>query len=285
MNLDEMSISKIMTYMNQEDKTVPYTVEKAFPQIEPVITKVVETIQNGGKVVYMGSGTSGRLGVLDASECPPTFGVSPNLFTGLIAGGDTAIRNAVENAEDSQESGAKDASQTLTEGDLLIAVAASGQTPYVIGGVKQAKKMDVPTAGVVCSDNSTISQLVDFPIELIVGEEIVQGSTRLKAGTAQKLVLNMISTISMIKSGKVYQNYMVDVQASNEKLRNRTISIIQDIADVDEKTAKTALVKCNNNLKAATLVSKFQIEPNKAFEILEAASNNLRRAMAILNEQ
>ncbi|AUJ23330.1 MULTISPECIES: N-acetylmuramic acid 6-phosphate etherase [Virgibacillus] len=279
MGLDQMSIKEIMVYMNKEDTTVPVSVEKAFHQIEPVIQKVTETIKNGGKIIYMGAGTSGRMGVLDASECPPTFGVQPDLFTALIAGGENAIRQAIENAEDSVESGEHDAKQHLSSKDFLIAIAASGQTPYVIGGIKQAKKQHIPTACIVCKENTKISQLVDYPIELLVGEEVIQGSTRLKAGTAQKLVLNMISTISMIKNGKVYNNYMVDVQATNQKLRDRAVSIVCDIANVTEHEAKKALQESEFNLKAAILISMFQLKSDEACYILQENSGNLREAI------
>ncbi|NBJ71083.1 MULTISPECIES: N-acetylmuramic acid 6-phosphate etherase [Clostridia] len=285
MNLDQMSVKEIMVRMNNEDKSVPVTVEKAFHQIEPVIQKVTDTIKNGGKIIYMGAGTSGRLGVLDASECPPTFGVSPDLFTALIAGGENAIRQAIENAEDSVEAGGKDAKQHLSDKDFLIAIAASGQTPYVIGGINQAKKQNIPTACIVCKENTKISQLVDYPIELIVGEEIIQGSTRLKAGTAQKLVLNMISTISMIKNGKVHDNYMVDVQATNQKLRNRAISILQEIADVGEEEARRALQNCDFNLKAAILTSMFQMKSDDACYILENNNNYLRQAIDTIKKE
>ncbi|API93401.1 MULTISPECIES: N-acetylmuramic acid 6-phosphate etherase [Virgibacillus] len=285
MNLDQMSVKEIMVRMNNEDKSVPVTVEKAFHQIEPVIQKVTDTIKNGGKIIYMGAGTSGRLGVLDASECPPTFGVSPDLFTALIAGGEKAIRQAIENVEDCVEAGENDAKQHLSEKDFLIAIAASGQTPYVIGGINQAKKQNIPTACIVCKENTKISQLVDYPIELIVGEEIIQGSTRLKAGTAQKLVLNMISTISMIKNGKVHDNYMVDVQATNQKLRNRAISITQEIADVDEEEARRALQNCDFNLKAAILTSMFQMKSDEACYILENNNNHLRQAIDTIKSE
>jgi N-acetylmuramic acid 6-phosphate etherase len=281
-HLDQMAVEDLLTTMNNHDKSVPLTVENALTQIEPVIDACVKAIKNGGKVIYMGSGTSGRLGVLDASECPPTFGVSPDVFTGIIAGGDRAIRFAVENAEDDQSQGAIDAEKVLTEKDVLIGIAASGRTPYVIGGIEKAKELGVFTACIVCKPDSKIAELVDGPIELLVGEEIVRGSTRLKAGTAQKLVLNMISTITMIKLGKVYEDYMVDVQASNHKLRKRTIGIICEIAEVNEETAKEALLACDNRLKAAVLVSKFNVSSEEAFEILTDYEDNLRESITYL---
>jgi N-acetylmuramic acid 6-phosphate etherase len=281
-SLDTMTVERLLEEMNVMDQTVPTVVRKAIPQIEPVIEACIQTIQNGGKIIYMGAGTSGRLGVLDASECPPTFGVSPDLFTALIAGGEQAIRHAVENAEDDEEQGAREIEKIATSKDVLIGIAASGRTPYVIGGIKKAKELGIPTAGIVCKDNSIIAAIVDSPIELAVGEEFVLGSTRLKSGTAQKLVLNMISTITMIKLGKVYDNYMVDVQASNLKLRKRTVQIICDIAKVDEESAQKALSACDNRLKAAVLVSKFHVSAKEAFEILEDYDDNLRESIEYL---
>jgi N-acetylmuramic acid 6-phosphate etherase len=281
-HLDQMAVEDLLTAMNNQDKSVPLAVENALTQIKPVIDACVEAIRNGGKVIYMGSGTSGRLGVLDASECPPTFGVSPDVFKGIIAGGDHAIRFAVENAEDNQLQGAIDVENILTDKDVLIGIAASGRTPYVIGGIEKAKELGVFTAGIVCKPDTKIAEIVDGPIELLVGEEIVRGSTRLKAGTAQKLVLNMISTITMIKLGKVYEDYMVDVRASNHKLRKRTIGIICEIAEVSEDTAKEALQACDNRLKAAVLVSKFNISSEEAFEILTDYEDNLRESITYL---
>lgn len=282
-NLDEMSIRDILNYINAADKTVPLIVEKALPQIEIVIQSVVKTIRNGGKIIYMGSGTSGRLGILDASECPPTFGVSPDLFTGIIAGGDQAIRRAVEDAEDDIRAGYLEIENIATSKDMLIGIAASGRTPYVIGGIKKAKEKNIPTAGIVCALNSKISSIVDFPVELLVGEEVIRGSTRLKAGTAQKLALNMISTTSMIKLGKVYKNYMVDVQASNEKLRKRTIEIICELAHVNEQKAKQALQQSNGNLKVAVLVCSYRINAVEAKAVLRNVEDHLGKAIQMMD--
>lgn len=282
-DLDRMTVEELLSAMNEQDKTVPLTVESVLPQIEPVIEACVHAIKSGGKVIYIGAGTSGRLGVLDASECPPTFGVSPDVFTGIIAGGEEALRFAVENAEDDAEQGALTIEQNAGNNDVVIGIAASGRTPYVIGAIQKAKELGLPTAGVVCQPNSKIAAIVDHPIELLVGDEIVRGSTRLKSGTAQKLVLNMVSTITMIKLGKVYKNYMVDVQASNHKLRKRTVNIICEIARVDMETAKKALELCGNRLKEAVLVCKFQISSDEAFQILKDYDNNLREAIDFLD--
>ncbi|WP_146934629.1 N-acetylmuramic acid 6-phosphate etherase [Cerasibacillus quisquiliarum] len=278
-HLDEMSIEQILTEINNHDQKVPLAVKQALPQLEHVVKQVIETIEQGGKIVYMGAGTSGRLGILDASECPPTFGVSPELFTGMIAGGEKAIRYAVEDAEDNIELGRLEVAERLTEKDFLIGIAASGRTPYVIGGIESAKERNIPTAAIVCVPNSPLSQLVDYPVEIIVGEEVVKGSTRMKAGTAQKLALNMISTTSMVKLGKVYQNYMVDVQATNKKLRKRTVDIVRELTDVSEETAKAALKACQGNLKAAVLVCQFSIDYKTANETIQACQGNLRAAM------
>lgn len=284
-HLDEMSIEQILTEINNHDQKVPLAVKQALPQLERVVKQVIQTIEQGGKIVYMGAGTSGRLGILDASECPPTFGVSPELFTGIIAGGEKAIRYAVEDAEDNIEAGRLEVADRLTEKDFLIGIAASGRTPYVIGGVEYAKARNIPTAAIVCVPNSTLSQLVDYPVELIVGEEVVKGSTRMKAGTAQKLALNMISTTSMVKLGKVYQNYMVDVQATNKKLRKRTVDIVRELTDVSEETAKAALKACQGNLKAAVLVCEFAIDYKTANETIQACQGNLRAAIKHLQSE
>ncbi|GAA0590061.1 N-acetylmuramic acid 6-phosphate etherase [Virgibacillus siamensis] len=284
-NLDELSVNEILTKINNEDKIVASVVKNAIPQIGPVIEHALLTIKHGGKIVYMGSGTSGRLGILDASECPPTFGVSSDLFKGLIAGGDKAIKFAVEDAEDDIESGGEDVERNLTKNDFLITIAASGRTPYVIGGIIKAKELGIQTAGIVCNADSKISSIVDFPIELLVGEEIINGSTRMKAGTAQKLVLNMISTTSMIKLGKVYRNYMVDVQASNQKLRDRTVDIIQELAGTDERTAKQALELCDGYLKAAVLVSKYNMNKTDVIHILNKFQDNLGKAIKYIDSK
>jgi len=280
-----MTIEQILMEINKQDQTVPLAVKQALPQLERVIKQVIQTIEQGGKIIYMGAGTSGRLGILDASECPPTFGVRPDLFTGLIAGGEKAIRFAVEDAEDDIDAGRLEADERLTDKDFLIGIAASGRTPYVIGGIEKAKERNVPTAALVCAPNSELSKLVDYPVELIVGEEVVKGSTRMKAGTAQKLALNMISTTSMVKLGKVYQNYMVDVQATNEKLRKRTVDIVCELTDVSEETAIAALKACQGNLKAAVLVCEFAIDFQTASETIKSCQGNLRSAIKHLQSE
>jgi N-acetylmuramic acid 6-phosphate etherase len=246
-NLENMSIEEIITNMNNEDKTVPLAVEKALPQIELLIEQVVKKLKNGGRLFYIGAGTSGRLGVLDASECPPTFGVSHDLVIGLIAGGDDAIRKAVENAEDSTSQGWKDLkAYHISENDLVIGIAASGTTPYVIGALEKCNDKQIITGCVTCNKNSPLSLTAQFPIEVIVGPEFLTGSSRMKAGTAQKLVLNMITTATMIQLGRVKDNKMVDMQLSNDKLVNRGIKMIMNELSVSEKEASKLLLKHKN---------------------------------------
>ncbi|WP_199269645.1 N-acetylmuramic acid 6-phosphate etherase [Formosa sp. L2A11] len=243
-NLEKMSTNELLTNMNSEDKTVPLAIEKAVPSIEKLVDVIYEKMNVGGRLFYIGAGTSGRLGVLDASECPPTYGVSDDWVIGLIAGGDFALRKAVENAEDDTDLAWKDLEKyNITEKDVLVGIAASGTTPYVIGGVKKAKEHNIVTGCVTCNQDSPLSLEVDYPIELVVGPEFVTGSTRMKAGTAQKLALNMISTTVMIKLGRVKGNKMVNMQLSNKKLVNRGVKMIVDELNIDEKLAKKLLIE------------------------------------------
>ena len=246
-NLENMSINEIITNINTEDKTVPLAVEKAIPQIEKVIQQVISKLKYGGRLFYIGAGTSGRLGILDASECPPTFGVSHNLVIGLIAGGDSAIRKAVEFAEDSHEQCWEDLKKhKINKEDIVIGIAASGTTPYVLHGLKKCNENDIITGCIVCNKNSPISNTAQFPIEIIVGPEFVTGSSRMKAGTAQKLVLNMISTSAMISLGKVKGNKMVDMQLSNQKLVNRGLLMLTEELKISNIKAKELLEKYGN---------------------------------------
>ena len=228
-HLEKMSTLELLKNINKEDKSVPLAVEKEIPSIQKLVDRIVEKMKDGGRLFYIGAGTSGRLGVLDASECPPTFGVSDDWVVGLIAGGDTALRNAVENAEDDPEQAWKDLQKfKINEQDVLVGIAASGTTPYVIGGVKKASEEGLITGCITCNKNSLLAQAVQIPIEVVVGPEFVTGSTRMKAGTAQKLVLNMISTSVMIKMGRVKGNKMVDMQLSNQKLVHRGTRMIME---------------------------------------------------------
>ena len=247
-DLEKMSTSELLKSMNAEDKKVPEAIEEILPKIEELVNIVVDKIANyKGRLFYIGAGTSGRLGVLDASECPPTFGVSDNVVIGLIAGGDGALRKAVENAEDDQEQAWKDLQKfEINKNDVLIGIAASGSTPYVIGGVKEARKNGLITACITNNADSPLSQAVEYPLEIVVGPEFVTGSTRMKSGTSQKLVLNMISTAVMIKLGRVKGNKMIDMQLSNNKLVDRGIRMIMAELNVDEKLASKMLQEHKN---------------------------------------
>ncbi|GCC50839.1 N-acetylmuramic acid 6-phosphate etherase [Chryseotalea sanaruensis] len=237
-----MSVQDLLQNINREDKSVPLAVEKALPQIEALVNVIVEKMNQGGRLFYIGAGTSGRLGILDASEIPPTYGMPHGKVVGLIAGGDGAIRKAVEYAEDNAQQAWKDLEEHLiNRNDVLVGIAASGRTPYVIGGVKEAKANGVVTACITCNNGSELSKHVDYPIEVVVGPEFVTGSTRMKAGTAQKLVLNMISTAVMIKLGRVKGNKMVDMMLTNDKLVDRGVRMIMDELKTDQATAEKLL--------------------------------------------
>lgn len=241
-NLEKMPVGDLLHNINQEDKTVPLAVEKAIPQIEKLVVQLVERMKAGGRLFYIGAGTSGRLGIVDASECPPTFGVSHDLVIGLIAGGDGAIRKAVEFAEDDPEQAWKDLeAYHLNEKDCVIGIAASGRTPYVIGGINTCREKGILTGCITCNAGSKLAEATEFPVEVVVGPEFVTGSTRMKAGTAQKLVLNMISTSAMIRLGRVKGNKMVDMQLSNKKLINRGVRMIMDELKVDQQKAEDLL--------------------------------------------
>lgn len=250
-HLEKMNVNELLININNEDKTIPFAVEKAIPQIEILVNEIVSKLQNGGRLFYIGSGTSGRLGIVDASECPPTFGVNDDLVIGIIAGGDKAIRKAVENAEDSTEQGWIDLqSHQITKKDILIGIAASGTTPYVLGALEKANKNGIVTGCITMNLDSPISKIVQYPIVVIVGPEFVTGSTRMKAGTAQKLVLNMISTATMIRLGKVKDNKMVDMQLTNDKLVNRGSKMIADELQISLKEAEILLLKHGSVRKA-----------------------------------
>jgi N-acetylmuramic acid 6-phosphate etherase len=248
-NLDKMSVSEILKGINNEDKTVPNAVEKAIPQIEALVNQIVPRMKEGGRLFYIGAGTSGRLGVVDASECPPTFGVPFDMVVGLIAGGDGAIRKAVENAEDDIEQAWHDLlAYNVNELDTIIGIAASGRTPYVIGGLRKARENGLLTGAISCNRNSEISQEAEYPIEAIPGPEFVTGSTRMKAGTAQKLILNMISTSVMIQLGRVRGNRMVDMQLSNKKLIVRAENMVMKELGIERDEAE-ALLEQNGSVR------------------------------------
>lgn len=250
-NLELKSTREILLDINQEDKAVAYIVEKIIPKIEILIDSVYKKLKNGGRLFYIGSGTSGRLGILDASECPPTFGVDSELVIGIIAGGDKAIRKSQEYAEDSLTQAWKDLKKyKITKKDIVIGVAASGTTPYVLGGIKECNKNKIVTGCITCNKNSPLSTIAKYPIVAVVGPEYITGSSRMKAGTAQKLILNMISSSVMIKLGRIKGNKMVDMQLSNNKLVKRGENIIKSELDVTDSKAKE-LLKENNNVRKA----------------------------------
>jgi len=250
-DIDKMSVPEILRGINNEDKTVPQAVEKAIPQIEQLAQAVTERMMRGGRLFYIGAGTSGRLGVVDASECPPTFGVPFDWVVGIIAGGDSAIRKAVENAEDNTEQAWKDLQEyQINEKDSLIGLAASGTTPYVVGGLSTARKHGILTGCIVCNTGGPIAAESDYPVEVVVGPEFLTGSTRMKSGTAQKLVLNMLSTTVMIKLGRIKGNKMVDMQLTNHKLVDRGTQMIMDELNIDHNQAADLLIKYGSVRKA-----------------------------------
>ena len=246
-HLEKMSVNELLTNINSEDKTIPNAVEKVIPNIEKLVISIVKRMKKGGRLFYIGAGTSGRLGILDASECPPTFGVSHNLVIGIIAGGDSAIRNAVEFAEDSTTQSWVDLQKfNINDNDTVIGIAASGTTPYVISGLQKCNENNILTGCITCNEGSPLSKAAMHPIEVIVGPEFVTGSSRMKAGTAQKLILNMISTSCMIQLGKIKGNKMVDMQLSNVKLVNRGTKMLMEELNISEEKAAKLLLKYDN---------------------------------------
>ncbi|MFK4945097.1 N-acetylmuramic acid 6-phosphate etherase [Lactococcus garvieae] len=279
--LDEMSVSTALEKMNKEDKKVAEAVEKALPMIEPVIEKTIESFNHGGRLIYLGAGTSGRLGVLDAAECVPTFGVEASMVVGLIAGGEKAMTLAVEGAEDDLELGKQDLIDLqLTKNDMLIGIAASGRTPYVIGALDYAKSIGAHTGSLACNMNAEISQHADFPIEVDCGAEFLTGSTRLKSGTAQKLILNMISTIAMIGIGKVYNNLMVDVRPTNEKLVERSKRIIMEATECDYQTAEKTFIQAEEDVKLAIVMILTNSATDEAQEKLVQAKGFIKNTLS-----
>lgn len=256
-DLEKQSVLELLHNINKEDKTVPNAVEKAIPSIERLVKVIVDKMKIGGRLFYIGAGTSGRLGILDASECPPTFGVAFDKVIGIIAGGDKAIRRAVENAEDNKEQAWKDLLEfNITDKDVLIGIAASGSTPYVIGGLSKANEMGIETGCIVCNSNSLIAKEAKYPIEVVVGPEFITGSTRMKSGTAQKLALNMISSTVMIQLGHIKGNKMFDMQLTNHKLVGRAVNMIMQSTSVDAETAQKLLTKFKSVRKAVENANK-----------------------------
>lgn len=249
--LEKMSTAQLLLNINKEDTTVPRIIKKSIPQIERLVAIIVKKMKTGGRLFYMGAGTSGRLGIVDASECPPTYGIAHGKVIGLIAGGDKAIRKALEFAEDNSEQGWNELLEhKISKKDVVVGIAASGTTPYVVGALNKCRSKKITTGCIVCNQGSPVAAQADYPVEVVTGPEFVTGSTRMKAGTAQKLVLNMVSTAVMIKMGRVKGNKMVDMQLTNNKLVHRGVKMIMDEINVDEKQA-TALLKKHGNVRRA----------------------------------
>lgn len=281
LHIDTLSPLEVVTLLNHEDKQVAFAVEKNLPQIAQAVEHIVAAFQAGGRLVYIGAGTSGRLGVLDASECPPTFGVPSSMVVGLIAGGETALRNAVEGAEDNREAGEQDLRHIhFSRKDVLVGIAASGRTPYVIGGLTYAKQLGATTISLVSNPNAVMSDIADITITTAVGPEALTGSSRLKSGTAQKMVLNMLTTAAMIRLGKCYQNLMVDVQATNQKLKARAIRIVMQATDCDQTTAEQTLFMTHGNAKLAIMMLLSGLDKDQAEAVLAQKKGRLQDALA-----
>ena len=280
MNLDTMSELEIVTAINDEDARVPLAIAKKLPEIAQAARWAVEAFEQGGRLFYMGAGTSGRLGVLDAAECPPTFGVDPGMVVGLIAGGEKAFLKAIEGAEDSRELGRSDLeAHGLTAKDFVVGIAASGRTPYVLGGLEYAKSVGCRTAAIACNTGSAVGKAADLAIEVEVGPEVLTGSTRMKSGTAQKMILNMISTASMVRIGKAYQNLMVDVMQTNEKLHVRAENIVIDATGVERQEARRAIDAAGGSVKCAITMLLAGCGAEEAARRLEQAHGHVRAAI------
>lgn len=278
--IDQLPTLEVVKIINNEDKQVPLAIEKCLPQIALAVEKIVQAFKQDGRLVYVGAGTSGRLGVLDASECPPTYGVPAEMVVGIIAGGEHALRHPIEGAEDNIEQGKKDL-QTIdfSEKDILVGIAASGRTPYVIGALEYANQLGATTVAIASNPNSAMAQIAKITIETLVGPEVLTGSSRMKSGTAQKLVLNMLTTASMILMGKCYQNLMVDVQASNEKLRARAIRIVMQATKCSREIAENTLKIADNNAKLAIMMILADTDKQRAMALLTENQGKLQLAL------
>lgn len=280
-NIDTLSTLDMLTIINQEDQKVALAVERILPQIAQAVDAIAQAFSQGGRLIYCGAGTSGRLGILDASECPPTYGTPHEQVVGLIAGGHTAILRAVENAEDNVELGEQDLKDHhLCELDVVVGIAASGRTPYVIGAMKYARSIGATTVSLTCNASCAMSQLADIALEAVVGPEVVTGSSRMKAGTAQKMVLNMLTTGAMIRTGKVYGNLMVDVEATNAKLVQRQIDIVMQATECSRDEAVKALSECERHCKTAILMILTQLSAAEASTVLAQHNGFIRQALA-----
>lgn len=282
-HLDEMTAAEIVAAMDASDREAAQAVHRAQPALTRAVQAAYEAIDAGGRVIYLGAGTSGRLGVLDASECPPTFGVEPELFVGVIAGGDTALRRSVENAEDNPAGGEAALRELhLTDRDFMVAISASGSAPYCLGALEYARAVGAKTGAIVCNAASPMAQLAEISMELITGPEVLSGSTRLKAGTATKMALNMISTGAMALWGKTYENLMVDVRATNRKLIDRCVRIVMRATGADRPQAETLIQEAGGNLKAAILMRLTGATLAQALSALEKAKGHVKKAAEIL---
>jgi|SRR5690625_855818 len=280
-DIDKLSVTDAAALMNEADISVPLAVRDELPSISRAIEATVARMRSGGRLFYVGAGTAGRIGVLDASEAPPTFGTDPGLVQALIAGGTDAITVAIENAEDSPEAGKTAIAEAqVCEKDVVIGISSSGRTPFVLGAMEQSRSIAAKTIGISCNQQTPLTTAVDLPIEVLVGGEFVSGSTRLKAGTAQKLILNMISTITMVQLGKTYGNLMIDVRVTNEKLRERAIRIVQILTDATYLEAKSALKTCGFDVKRAVVHLKLGVDACTAETILEEHNGSLRMALS-----
>jgi N-acetylmuramic acid 6-phosphate etherase len=276
-NIDQFSTLEIVARMNEEDATVSLAVQRVLPAIALAVDAITERFKQGGRLIYVGAGTSGRLGVLDAAECVPTFSVDPDLVQGIIAGGEQALITSIEGAEDDPNTGRADLlARGLQEHDAVVGIAASGHTPYVLGAMDAANVIGAVTIGIACNVPSPLLEKVKIPIGVPVGAEVITGSTRLKAGTAQKMILNMISTATMINVGKVYGNLMVDVKVTNNKLRDRARRIVAQVAGVSEADAARLLDSTNNEVKTAIVLSRRKVTPDEARRLLSLAGGRLR---------
>lgn len=279
-NIDTLSTLDMLSVINNEDKKVPLAIEKVLPEIAQLVDNVAVAFTQGGRLIYCGAGTSGRLGILDASECPPTFGTPHEMVIGLIAGGHKAILQAVENAEDNAQLGEEDLRQlNFNEQDILVGIAASGRTPYVMGALQYAKSLGAITGAISCNPESPITKLADIAITPVVGAEVITGSSRMKAGTAQKLILNMITTGAMIKIGKVFGNLMVDVEATNAKLVERQIRIVMQATECERAIAEEALSQCQRHCKTAILMILANIDAKQATQMLNQNRGFIRKAL------
>ena len=279
-DIETQSIDQILHYMNDENRTVTDAIERCISSIEKVTAAVVQAFEKGGRLIYLGAGTSGRLGVLDASECPPTFGVSPNMVVGVIAGGDYALRHAIEGAEDDETIAQEQLQELgLVKEDVVVGISASGRTPYVVAGLSYAKEVGCYTGAISNSPNAVISNVADIGIEAITGPEVVTGSTRMKAGTAQKLILNMITTAAMIRVGKIFKGYMVDVQPTNQKLKQRATNILAKVTNLSHEEARKVLEDNHYDLKVAIISQLHHISAEEAEQLLQDNQMNIVRAI------